>query len=88
MSKGTNSSYEGFRRKNSLNSIETHNNTSATDLTSLRFRHNEHLSEVENLSMQLEGLTKRSLSSRSFCEEKQKLSRSSNNINDLEEGVT
>lgn len=38
--------------------------------------------------MQLEGLTKRSLSSRSFCEEKQKLSRSSSNISDLEEGVT
>lgn len=40
MSKGANSSYEGFRRKNSLNAIDTHHNSSATDITSLRFRHN------------------------------------------------
>lgn len=69
MSRGTRTSYEGFRRKNSLNSFDQGKSTNPSDLTFIRNRHREDLEMVENMSMELEKLSKRSLCSHSFCDQ-------------------
>lgn len=64
MSKPHNSSYEGFRRKTSLNSQEITKSTTPLDLSSLKFK-TEDMKLVENLSMELDNISKRSLTPRS-----------------------
>lgn len=66
MSKRMNTSYEGFRRKNRLNSIEINKSNISPDISMIKFNNEEALSEVEQLSMQLDTLRKRPLTSRSF----------------------
>jgi len=65
MSKPNTTSYEGFRRKSSLSSLEANKTHNSPDITLLKFKNNEQFSEVESLSMQLDSLSKRSLTARS-----------------------
>lgn len=87
MSKSNNFSYEGFRRKNSLNSIDNYRNSTSPDVSFMKLKHNEHLSEMDELSMQLDSLSKRTHSSRSFCEENTPQYRSSTNLREFSDGV-
>lgn len=61
-------SYEGFRRKNSLNSFDQTNSVHTNELTFIKNKHKEDLELVENMSMELEKLSKRSVGSHSFCD--------------------
>lgn len=65
MNKGNATSYEGFRRKSSLNSFEANKTSNSPDISLLKFKNNDQFSEVESLSMQLDSLSKRSLTARS-----------------------
>lgn len=61
-------SYEGFRRKNSLSSIEVFKESTSSDLSLLKFKKEEQISEIEQLSLDLDTFRRKSLTSRSFCE--------------------
>lgn len=53
MNRTTRSSYEGFRRKNSLNTLDQSTNSNPSEITYMRSKHKEDLKLVENMSMEL-----------------------------------
>lgn len=66
MNRSNHTSYEGFRRKNSLNMFDGPPDQSPPDLTFIKAKHKEDLKLVENLSMELEKISKRSVGCRSM----------------------
>lgn len=53
MNRSTRSSYEGFRRKSSLNTLDHSSNSQASEAVHTRTRHREDLKLVENISQEL-----------------------------------